>query len=125
MRFVATRDKARRFRFVPLQSPYGAELAARYGLSTENPDTYVAIIGGVAMFRSDATLAILTRLPRYGWARVLRAVPRVLRDGVYDIVARNRYRWFGRYDACPMPPAGFAARVLRERPEADGPEFSR
>ena len=117
MRFVAARDTARRFRFVPLQSPYGAELAVRFGVSTEIPDTYVAIIDGIPLFRSDATLAILARLPRHGWTRVLRVVPRALRDGVYDLVARNRYRWFGRYDACPLPPAEFAARVLRERPQ--------
>src|SRR5881394_2332795 len=69
MRFVATRDTARRFSFVPLQSPYGVKLAQRFGLSMENPATYVAIIDGVPMFRSDATLAILARLPRYGWTR--------------------------------------------------------
>jgi predicted DCC family thiol-disulfide oxidoreductase YuxK len=116
---VAARDHARRFRFVPLRSPYGAELAQQFGLSSENPDTYVAIINGIAMFRSDATLAILARLPRYGWTGILRVVPRAWRDRVYDIVARNRYRWFGRYDACALPTPALAALVLRERPAAD------
>jgi predicted DCC family thiol-disulfide oxidoreductase YuxK len=46
--------------------------------------------------------------------RVLRGVPRALRDGVYDFVARNRYRWFGRSDTCLMPTPELASRFLRE-----------
>jgi predicted DCC family thiol-disulfide oxidoreductase YuxK len=116
MRFVAMRDQARRFRFVPLQSKYGAQLAAQHGISTENPQSYVALIDGIARFRSDATLAILERLPRYRWTRMLRAIPRAWRDRVYDLVARNRYRWFGRHDSCALPPPGFAPLVLQEPP---------
>ena len=116
MRFIATRDTAQRFRFVPLQSPYGSELANRFRISTENPDTYVAIIDGVPMFRSEATLAILARLPGYGRIRLLRVISLALRDGLYDLVARNRYRWFGRYDSCPLPPPALAALVLCEPP---------
>jgi predicted DCC family thiol-disulfide oxidoreductase YuxK len=118
MRFVATRDTARRFRFVPLQSPYGAVLAARFRISTENPDTYIAIIDGVARFRSDATLAILARLPGWRWTRLFRVIPRPIRDACYTLVARNRYRWFGRFDACPLPPPAFAAQVMSEVPQA-------
>ena len=43
---------------------------------------------------------------------VLRVVPRFLRDPVYDFVARHRYRWFGKYDQCPLPPPELRARFL-------------
>ena len=119
MRFVAARDRAERFRFVPLQSPYGRQLAGRYGIAVENPQTVVAVSDGVATQRSDAAIAVLLRLPRYGWVRMLRAVPRPVRDALYDLIARHRYAWFGRYDRCPRPPAELAARVIEEVPGAE------
>jgi predicted DCC family thiol-disulfide oxidoreductase YuxK len=57
---------------------------------------------------------VLSALPGWRWARGLRWVPRPLRDGVYDVVARNRYRWFGRSETCLVPTPEFAARLLRE-----------
>jgi hypothetical protein len=56
--------------------------------------------------------------PPWSWLRVLAALPRPLRDAGYDFVARNRYRWFGKKDACPMPRAEWTARFLQPRDEA-------
>jgi predicted DCC family thiol-disulfide oxidoreductase YuxK len=55
---------------------------------------------------------VLNLLPRWGWVRVLFAVPKPLRDAVYSLVARNRYRIFGRYDECFVPDADMRARVM-------------
>jgi predicted DCC family thiol-disulfide oxidoreductase YuxK len=51
-------------------------------------------------------------LPGWGWARGLRLVPKPLRDAVYNLVARNRYRIFGKYEVCFVPDAGFRDRVM-------------
>jgi predicted DCC family thiol-disulfide oxidoreductase YuxK len=112
VRFVATRDVAQRFRFTPIQSDYGTRLAKTFGIDPGDPDTNAVIHGGVAYFKSDAALTVLASLPGWHWTRVLRRVPKPVRDAVYSLVARNRYRIFGRYDACFVPDAAMRARVL-------------
>ena len=104
-RFVHARDRAGRFRFVPIQQPEGRALAERHGIDPADPQTFVLIEDNGVRFRSDAALAILARLPHWRWTSALRVVPASLRDRVYDAVARNRYRWFGRLDACLLPAA--------------------
>ena len=115
VRFVAARDGGR-FTFVPVQSPWGAAIARRHGISVTAPETFAVTLGGTTRFKSDAGLALLAALPRWGWARIGRAVPRALRDPLYDLVARHRYRLFGRMDVCPAPPPALRARVRTEPP---------
>ena len=112
VRFVIARDAAARFRFTPIQSPYGTRLAAAVGIDADDPDTNAVIHAGVAYFKSDGALTVLSLLPGWGWVRVLFWVSRPLRDGVYNVVAKNRYRIFGKYDSCIVPDAGLRARVL-------------
>jgi predicted DCC family thiol-disulfide oxidoreductase YuxK len=57
----------------------------------------------VAHFKSDAALTVLSALPGWGWTRALFKVPKPLRDAVYSLIARNRYRIFGKYDECLCP----------------------
>lgn len=104
-RFVAARDTAKRFRFTPVQSDYGARLARTFGIDPHDPDTNAVIHGGEVFMKSDAALMVLSQLPGWEWVRRLFAVRRPLRDAVYSLVARTRYRIFGKYDACscPMP----------------------
>ena len=110
--FIADRDRDKRFRFTPIQSGYGTRLAQAFGIDPNDPDTNAVIHGGVATFKSDAALTVLSRLPGWGWVRALRLVPKFLRDAVYNLVARNRYRIFGKYDECFLPDASFRARVM-------------
>lgn len=112
VRFVVARDPAARFRFTPIQSPYGARLARALGIDADDPDTNAVIHGGVAHFKSDGALTVLSCLPGWRWVRLLFAIPKPLRDAVYDMVAKNRYRIFGKFDACIVPDAGMKARVL-------------
>jgi predicted DCC family thiol-disulfide oxidoreductase YuxK len=112
VRFIVARDAAARFRFTPIQSAYGTRLAQALGIDADDPDTNAVIHGGVAHFKSDGALTVLSLLPGCGWVRVLFAVPRFIRDAVYSLVARNRYRIFGKYDACIVPDAGLRARVI-------------
>lgn len=112
VRFVAARDVDRRFRFTAIQSAYGTRLAQAFGIDPRNPDTNAVIHGGVALFKSDAALTVLSCLPGWGWTRLLRIAPKPLRDAVYSLVARNRYRIFGKYDSCFAPDVELRARVL-------------
>jgi predicted DCC family thiol-disulfide oxidoreductase YuxK len=112
VRFVIARDVARRFRFTPIQSDYGSRLAQAFGIDPADPDTNAVIHGGVAYFKSEAALTVLSALPGWRWTRALFWVPRPLRDAVYNLVARNRYRIFGKYDRCFVPDAEMRDRVM-------------
>jgi predicted DCC family thiol-disulfide oxidoreductase YuxK len=112
IRFVAARDKARRFRFTAIQSGYGTRLAQAFGIDPADPDTNAVIHGGVAYLKSDAALTVLGALPGWSWTRALRAVPKPVRDAVYNLVARNRYRIFGKYEECFIPDPSLQARVM-------------
>ena len=112
VRFVADRDKARRFRFTAIQSAYGARLAQALGIDPGDPDTNAVIHGGVAYKKSDGALTVLSSLPGWGFARIFFAVPRPVRDIVYNLIAKNRYLMFGKLDACIVPDAELRARVL-------------
>ena len=112
IRFVATRDDPKRFRFTQIQSAYGTRLAQVFGIDPDDPDTNAVIHGGVAYFRSDAALTVLSNLRGWHWTRMFFAVPKPLRNAVYNLVAKNRYRIFGKYEQCFVPDEGMRARVL-------------
>ena len=90
VRFVAARDTARRFRFTPIRSDYGTRLAKTFGIDPDDPDTNAVVHGGEVFLKSDAALTVLSQLPGWSWTRVLFAVPKPLRNAVYNLVARNR-----------------------------------
>ena len=112
VRFVAARDTARRFRFTPIQSDYGTRLAKTFGIDPDDPDTNAVVHGGEVFLKSDAALTVLGFLPGWSWVGVLFAVPKPLRDAVYNTIARNRYRIFGKYEACFVPDAEMRDRVM-------------
>jgi predicted DCC family thiol-disulfide oxidoreductase YuxK len=111
--FLLRRDASARFRFAPLQSAFAARLLAEHGLAGETLASIVLIEGGRAFTRSEAALRIAALLPGpWPVLGVLRAVPRRLRDTAYDLLARRRYRWFGRRPACRTPTPEERARFL-------------
>jgi len=113
-RFVAQRDKEKRFKFATIQGTLGQGLARRIGIDPDEPDSFAVILDGHALFKSEGAISILRRLPGWGWAAILLLLPRPLRDWAYDRVARNRYRLFGRLDSCMLPSAEFKAHVYSE-----------
>jgi predicted DCC family thiol-disulfide oxidoreductase YuxK len=66
--------------------------------------------------RSDGAFAVLAKLPGRSWVNSLYRVPRLIRAGLYGFIVRNRYRIFGRYDACDLDPRAFADRIIVEAP---------
>jgi predicted DCC family thiol-disulfide oxidoreductase YuxK len=112
VRFILINDKKGRISFVPLQSPVGRDLLKRNGIDPGNPETFLLLKGGRTYARSDAVLEIARYLGRWRWLRVFGILPRGLRDWVYGVVARNRYKWFGKRDTCVVPTAEQRARFL-------------
>ena len=111
--FIIDHDRRGRVRFAALQSAAGQEVLRRFGLPTAGFDSLVLVEGGRCYTRSGAALRIARWLD--GFWPVLSALimlPPVLRDGAYDLLARNRYRWFGRFDACRMPTPELRQRFL-------------
>ncbi len=116
VRFVAARDRDARFRFASVQEPPGRDIAVQFGIDPDAPETMAVVLDGHALFKSDAALAILARLPRWGWVGIFRRLPRGWRDWAYDRIARNRYRLFGRTEFCLVPSPDLARRFLRPGP---------
>ncbi len=120
VRFVIARDPHGRVVFAPLQSDTARRLLARHDGMPANTDSLVVLDGDALRVRSEAALAVAERL-RPPWpllARLARLVPRVLRDGLYDHIARSRYRWFGRRDVCALPETDAVERFLDGPPGA-------
>ena len=117
--FLVPRDRERRFLFVPAQSPLGRRLLAENGIDPDDPETFVLVTGGKAHVKSDAILRILGALKGWRWTGVFRVLPSPVRDWLYDRIARNRYRIFGRRDACLVALPGADDRFLWEDPSAE------
>ena len=113
VQFIIPRDPGGYFRFAPLDSRAAVRAIAEAGGLPPGTDSIVLVEGGRLYVRSAAALRVARRL-RFPWplAYGLVVVPRFLRDWAYDIVARNRLRWFGRREACLIPGPGTRDRFL-------------
>lgn len=112
-RFVMRHDPGMRFRLTAAQSRVGQALYRHYGLDPVGYDTFLLVAEGRASVRSEAALEIARRLgPPWAAAAAIRPVPRPWRDAAYDLVARNRFRVFGRRDTCFVPDPAQAERFL-------------
>jgi predicted DCC family thiol-disulfide oxidoreductase YuxK len=113
--FVLAHEAEATLRFAPIQSPAGARLMRDFGFDPADAKTFVLIADRRIYVRSDAAVR-LARYLRGMWKLLglIRVVPRPVRDFVYDLVARNRYRWFGRRDACMVPTRELKARFVED-----------
>jgi predicted DCC family thiol-disulfide oxidoreductase YuxK len=111
--FVLRHDSAATFRLLPAQTALGAALYRHYGLDSVNYETSVLVEGGRVYFKSESAIRMLERLGApWSAVRILRLTPRAMRDWLYEIVARNRIRWFGRRDACLISAPRYEDRFL-------------
>ena len=111
--FVHRHDRARVFRFATAQSAAGRAVYAAAGVSPEALETFLVCKQGRIFQKSDAVIAAISSFGGL-WRAVAcaRVLPRPLRDWLYDRVARNRYRLFGRHATCPLPPSGLRDRFV-------------
>ena len=111
--FILRHDRKGVFRIATAQSPLGQAIFAHYGLPTTDFTTNLLLVDGRALMKSDSFIATMSRLPA-PWPvfAAIRIVPRFIRDRIYDPIARNRYRWFGKREACRIPTPGERERFL-------------
>jgi len=113
VQLILRHDRRGRFRFAALQSELGRALLARHGLPVDALDTVVLVKDGRAWTKSAAALRIARGMDGpWPLLRAFAVVPRPVRDFFYDRLANNRYRIFGRVDACMLPPPEVRARFL-------------
>ena len=114
VQFILKRDRKDLFRFASLQSELGQQLLAERQIDPKTTDSMVLIQPGKAFYlRSDAALAIGKQLPGiWGLLAVFQWVPSSIRDIVYDFIARNRYRWFGKKESCMIPTPELKSKFL-------------
>lgn len=102
--FVIDRDSSRTFRYASLQSALGQSIQERFGRNPQQIDSVVYVENGRYYDRSTAALKIARHLDGFWrWLYVFILIPPMIRNVVYDWIGRNRYRWFGKQDACRMP----------------------
>jgi predicted DCC family thiol-disulfide oxidoreductase YuxK len=102
--FVMRRDAAKRFRLLAAQTPLGVALYEHYGLDPVDYETNVLLENGRAWLKSEGTIRMFERLG-FPWSvmAAFRVVPRAQRDKLYNVVARNRLKWFGSRETCFLP----------------------
>ncbi|MGB3548453.1 MAG: thiol-disulfide oxidoreductase DCC family protein [Saprospiraceae bacterium] len=113
VQFIIDRDDRDLFRFASLQSELGRSVLRKYDLDSTSLDTVVLVQKGRAYTHSEAALRTAAQLDGgYRLLSVFRILPRFFRDGVYRFIARNRYRWFGREEACRLPRPEWQAKFV-------------
>ncbi len=104
VQYVIKHDKKKLFRFASLQSSFGESVLKQYNLPVNTFNSFILLIDNKIYTRSTAALLVAKKLS--GLIKLLYAfiiIPRFIRDAVYDIIAKNRYKWFGKKEACWVP----------------------
>lgn len=113
VQFIIKRDPAGKFLFASLQSDFAAAQLKKFNAMSGSLHSIIVIEEDKMLERSDAILSIASHLNGI-WKQLVffRYVPRFVRDGIYDLVAKYRYRIFGKQDSCMIPTADLKARFI-------------
>ena len=130
IQWLIKRDKKKIFRFVPLQSKQGTRLLELAGPEViqyltdqkalskkdEKPGSVILWMNEKPYIRSDGALLAIAQLGGiYRLAAWLRIIPRFIRDGIYDLIARNRYKWFGKREMCFLPEVSNVENEIQDK----------
>ena len=102
--FIIKRDKNNYFKFASIQSEFGQNFIQKYQLSEHKLDTLFLFEENKILTKSTAVFKIakyLNGFSKYFYYCIY--IPKFFRDTIYDIIAKNRYQWFGKYDNCMIP----------------------
>jgi predicted DCC family thiol-disulfide oxidoreductase YuxK len=111
--FIIKQDRKKIFKFAALQSVAGQNLLQQYNLPTQNFDSFILIDNSKIYKSSCAGLRLYNKLPWYWkWSQVFWIVPKLLRDAAYNVIAKNRYKWFGKKETCMIPSSEVKERFL-------------
>lgn len=113
VQFILKRDKKKQFLFASLQGQAGQALLRQFDLPVNELFSFILVDGDRHYVRSAAALQMLKRLGG-GWSLLYAfiIVPRFIRDGIYNWIARNRYKWFGKQENCWVPTPELRSRFL-------------
>ncbi len=104
VQFILKRDKENKFLFGSLQGHTGRAYLNKYKFPSDTYNSFILIEGERVYTRSTAALRVLKHLGgAWGMLYAFIIIPRFIRDSIYNIIARNRYKWFGKKDECPLP----------------------
>ncbi|TFB14085.1 thiol-disulfide oxidoreductase DCC family protein [Filobacillus milosensis] len=112
VQFLLKRDKEDRFRFASLQGEQGQQLIQKHNIEY-NLDTFIYIKASKVFTKSTAALHVLKDLKGF-WQLlfIFVLIPKFLRDPIYNCIANNRYKWFGKQDQCMMPKTEYKNKFL-------------
>ncbi len=112
--FIIERDPNDRYRFAALESDIAQELLARHEINTDEIDSIVLVRDGEAFAKAGAALRIAKGMSG-AWPLLygLIIIPKFIADAVYDFIARNRYKWFGKKESCMIPTPELKAKFLK------------
>jgi predicted DCC family thiol-disulfide oxidoreductase YuxK len=113
MNFAINRDRKKKLRFAPLQGETAKQLLPQYNINPTSPDSVIFIDNGRAYTKSSASLRICKYMDG-GWKLFYGfiIIPKFIRDFFYKIIARKRYKWFGKKDECMVPTPELKERFL-------------
>ena len=114
VQYVIKRDKKDEFRFVALQSELGQKVIKHIGISNLNIDSIVLYLPGIAYYYKSSAVIEISKLLQgfFNHGMLFRLVPSALRDVLYDYIARNRYKWYGKKESCMIPTPELKAKFL-------------
>ena len=109
--FILRFDRKGRLKLAPLQSDYGRQVLASHEIKSNPMDSIMLLEGERLTVQSTAVIHISKYLGgAWPLCMIALAIPCFIRDAVYDVVAKNRYRWFGKHDTCRLPDPEFEDR---------------
>ena len=112
VQFILKRDKEKKFLFTSLQSNHGQDLLKRSSLPMDTFNSFILFEDGKIITRSTAALKIFSQLKGWKWVKIFWIVPKFIRDAFYNLIAKNRYKWFGKRNECWLPTPDLKARFL-------------
>jgi predicted DCC family thiol-disulfide oxidoreductase YuxK len=111
--YIIKRDKNNVFKFAALQSEIGQELISKFNIDTSKVDSIILIDGEKHYTKSSAALHIAKQLSgAYPLLFGFMVVPKFIRNSVYDYIAKNRYKWFGKKESCMIPTVELKSKFL-------------
>ncbi len=113
VQFILKRDKKKQFRFASLQGKFGQAFLKKHHLPSDNFNSFILLEDEKLYTRSTGALRMMKHLGS-GWSLLYGfiIIPKFIRDAFYNLIANNRYKWFGKKDECWLPTPELKARFL-------------
>lgn len=110
--FLIDQDTNEQFKFASLQSSFGEDILKKNNLSTDDYQSVLVLDNDELFTKSSAIFKVIERLPKWRWLRIFKVLPSFILDVIYGLIAKNRYRIFGKQDSCRLPTPELRDRFL-------------